>query len=106
MNHVERMNATFRACEGIEDAILEDRKYRIKDELDSLDDQIMLRLVAEREVLSLAMTLESLGKKSLGFLNAVAIGGPLESSECLLRAELALARTVLAEHEKKKEKKA
>lgn len=44
MTHAERMNASFRACEGLEDAILEDRNCNIKAELDTLDDQITLRL--------------------------------------------------------------
>lgn len=104
MTHAERMNASFRACEGLEDAVLEDRNYNIKAELDTLDDQIMLRLVAERRALSLEKILESLVRKTVGFLNAIDLGEPIEGCERLLMVELKKARVELAEHAKRKEK--
>ena len=104
MTHEERMNASFRACEGLEDAVLEDRNCNIKSELDTLDDQIMLRLVAEQRALSLEKILDGLTRKAVGFLNAIDIGGPIESSKILLMVELKKARVELAEHAKRKEK--
>ncbi len=95
MTHAERMNASFRACEGLEDAILEDRNCNIKSELDTLDDQIMLRLVAERRALSLEKILESLVRKTVGFLNAIDLGEPIEGCERLLRIDLEMVRVVL-----------
>lgn len=49
MNHAERMNACFRACEGISDEVLSDTEYCIKNELDNLDEQISKRLKVEKQ---------------------------------------------------------
>ncbi len=102
MNHAERMNACFRACEGIEDEVLEDRQYRIKPELDSIDKIIessgkiiQQRDTAWQELREIRSRLSALEEISTAVEADIDSGRPLEYNVEELRAELIRARKAL-----------